>query len=245
MTVVKWSEIEQECREYRSGFVATFQRYEGDSTDEKDKQGRVVKVTVSSFAQHMGIPEATFRGWIAKSKGAGAKVPPQRLEIALRHATPAEKERVIREAIVSDPKVAFEAVADIARKRDWRPDEIGLAVDNIRDRKLPEKFKEQLVSGKAEPIATNREGQRGWLPSTTERVVRSTETEFDGLIAYSKAAKALRDLTGFKVNNVLARADELALGHMAEDLPSYVTYLERLLAEVHRRRSGLRVVTEA
>lgn len=62
--MIAWADIEAECGNYREGFVAVFRRYEGQATDEKDAQGRTVKVTVTSFARHMRIPPETFRGWV-------------------------------------------------------------------------------------------------------------------------------------------------------------------------------------
>ncbi len=63
---IKWSQIEAECGGYRAGFVATFRKYENLPTDEKDGQGRTVKVTVATFARHVGIPDPTFRSWVKK-----------------------------------------------------------------------------------------------------------------------------------------------------------------------------------
>lgn len=81
---VKWDQITAECDGYRAGFVAVFRKYEGHATDETDAQGRIVKVSQSSFARHVGIPERTFNGWVGQ---AGGGRPPERdrtLE-ALRH----------------------------------------------------------------------------------------------------------------------------------------------------------------
>jgi hypothetical protein len=61
---IKWSEIEAECGDYRAGFVSVFRKYEGQETDEKDRYDRPVKVTIASFARHMGIKEGTFRDWV-------------------------------------------------------------------------------------------------------------------------------------------------------------------------------------
>jgi hypothetical protein len=61
--VIKWSQIEAETEGYREGFVAVFRKYEGQETDERDESNRVVKVTMASFARHMGIPQRTFFDW--------------------------------------------------------------------------------------------------------------------------------------------------------------------------------------
>jgi hypothetical protein len=66
---VQWAQIEAECDGYRAGFVAVFRKYEGQSTDEKDAQGRIVKVTASSFALHMGVAITTFKGWMKQIDG--------------------------------------------------------------------------------------------------------------------------------------------------------------------------------
>jgi len=62
--MVAWCDIIAECGNYKTGFVATFRRYEGEPTDERDARGRVVKVTRTSFAEHMGIPVNTFHRWV-------------------------------------------------------------------------------------------------------------------------------------------------------------------------------------
>lgn len=116
MNAIDWSVIEAECGDYRAGFVATFRKYEGQPTDEKDARGRVVKVTATAFARHMGIPEGTFRDWLRLDRGA--RDPERRT--AGRAVT--DVRRVFRddpltaaEAIVNDP--AALAAVDRARER--------------------------------------------------------------------------------------------------------------------------------
>jgi ParB-like chromosome segregation protein Spo0J len=64
--ILNWQALDEEISATgaRDGLVAVFREYEGQETDEKDDQGRTVKVTARSFAEHMGIPYETFRGWI-------------------------------------------------------------------------------------------------------------------------------------------------------------------------------------
>jgi hypothetical protein len=79
--VIRWAEIEAEVGNYREGFVTTFRKYEGQATDEKDAQGRTVKVTVSSFARHMKIPVPTFRAWTKRATSTPVVPPERRLRI--------------------------------------------------------------------------------------------------------------------------------------------------------------------
>lgn len=105
-TEVKWSEIEAECGDYRAGFVSIFKKYEGQLTDEKDKQGRVVKVTAASFSRHMGIPRQTFDRWLkrdARPRHYGVDRP----RLAREHAqrmTKSEKAELAAE-ILAEPEV--------------------------------------------------------------------------------------------------------------------------------------------
>lgn len=66
--MITWDQITAECEGYRAGFVAVYEKYKGQTTDERDKSDRVVKVTVSSFARHMGIAETTFKRWVKGAK---------------------------------------------------------------------------------------------------------------------------------------------------------------------------------
>lgn len=67
--MITWTEITAECGNYRDGFVGVFRKYEGELTDERDGQGRRVKVTASTFARHFGIEPKTFLRWVAKQEG--------------------------------------------------------------------------------------------------------------------------------------------------------------------------------
>jgi hypothetical protein len=67
--MISWNDIAAECGNYKSGFVAVFRKYEGQSTDEHDAYGRVVKVTQASFARHIGIDPSTFGRWVKQEMG--------------------------------------------------------------------------------------------------------------------------------------------------------------------------------
>jgi hypothetical protein len=60
--ILNWQSLDEEISASRDGLVAVYREYEGQETDETDNQGH--PVTARSFAEHMGIPYETFRGWI-------------------------------------------------------------------------------------------------------------------------------------------------------------------------------------
>jgi hypothetical protein len=119
MSTVRWSQIEAECGDFRDGFVATFRKYEGQDTDERDARGLVVKVTMSSFARHVGIPEQTFLRWV---KGTGSSVIyPSDADAGYRGALsrtrnlPPERKAELARELLAEPEVAehiFDAIED-------------------------------------------------------------------------------------------------------------------------------------
>lgn len=65
--MVSWSDLitkhDMIHLDYRQGVVALFREYEGQETDKKVR-GKIVTVTVASFARHMKIKEQTLRDWV-------------------------------------------------------------------------------------------------------------------------------------------------------------------------------------
>ena len=109
---IAWGDIVAECGNYRDGFVAIFRRYEGQPTDEKDGQGRTVKVTTKSFARHLGIDAETFRRWVLKSSGLSVSPQPRShgglvsdVRRAARHAPDA-----VVAGIMSAPESTVDAI---------------------------------------------------------------------------------------------------------------------------------------
>lgn len=134
MTEIRWVDIEAECGDFRAGFVATFKKYEGQPTDEKDKAGRRVKVQVASFARHVGIPERTFRDWVEQNGGdrrdrAGQDL--RRARSSIKRMSPAElieiaeeAEEAVEEAVETGSIAAAEAAElreKAAQKRKRKP----------------------------------------------------------------------------------------------------------------------------
>jgi hypothetical protein len=118
--MITWSEIETECGDYREGFVSIFRKYEGQPTDEKDAKGRTVKVTMSSFARHAGIPETTFRQWLSAAR---AVLPEERIQkdairarSDIRRLPPEEKAKLAAE-LISEPDVAEQVVSQPETRR--------------------------------------------------------------------------------------------------------------------------------
>lgn len=108
---IRWSDIEAECGNYRDGFVAVFRKYEGEPTDEKDGQGRTVKVSVESFARHFGFDPKAFRRWVRAGVDA-RPAPVERAQMDVRRARSVVRNQpeVVVEAIMEAPEATQDAI---------------------------------------------------------------------------------------------------------------------------------------
>jgi len=114
---VSWSQIESECGNFREGFVATFRKYEGQDTDERDASNRIVKVTVRSFARHTAIPESTFQDWVRATYAHTSPEKQAKRDVTLARSNvrrlPTEQKAEMARELLADPEVAEQIADDI------------------------------------------------------------------------------------------------------------------------------------
>lgn len=109
--MITWDQITAECGGYKAGFVAVFRKHEGELTDAKDGQGRTVKVTLNSFAEHVGIARSTFRMWVGTYQRGAARHPgtsrtgQMGRQIAKSPAVSVDDKIGMLDDLTSDPKV--------------------------------------------------------------------------------------------------------------------------------------------
>jgi hypothetical protein len=185
--MVTWDQITAECDGYRAGFVAVFRKYEGEPTDEKDGQGRTIKVTAASFARHNGIGERSFQRWVKEAGAtASSRQGPARTGQMARQAVKSEKVPVqdkvgMLEDLTSDPKVL----------RAWR--------EQRAPKVTPEHVKhvEAVVDAFTAPLA--QAAGRLQVPMWADRIkdiakgLGELELEPDDLRALDAAVKRLSD----------------------------------------------------
>lgn len=101
--MITWDQIEAECGDFRQGFVSAFRKYEGQETDERDKYRKVVKVTMASFARHMGIDEDTFARWCGNRKENTRNVRVISEPVVKPQETPPEPPQTVEEPETPEP----------------------------------------------------------------------------------------------------------------------------------------------
>jgi transposase-like protein len=151
---ISWAEIEAECGGFRDGFVATFRKYEGQDTDEKTAQGRTVKVTIASFARHMGIHKDTLNWWIRKSEGRAAR-PTERTAVdrvrqGARNLPSEEKAAIVDELVEADPVVAAAASRALEKRNAELPK------PRARERTKSDRYSDALTAMRAADTALDR-----------------------------------------------------------------------------------------
>lgn len=143
--MITWDAITAECDGYRAGFVAVFRKYEGEPTDERDAQGRTVKVTLSSFAEHVGIPRQTFDRWVKNAK---------------RSVTSSQRDRMegrLGRRVAKNPNVAVE-------------DKVGMLGDLMSDPKVLRAYREQQAPTVSEADA---KAAAAFAKAVTDPIARS------------------------------------------------------------------------
>lgn len=118
---IPWSLIEAEAGGYKAGFVAIFRKYEGQATDERDGAGRVVKVTVASFARHFGIDRLVFDGWVRRDEGrtqSPSRTNEETTKRVLRSVTRNNPEAVIQAIMEAPESVSDRIFHEVKLRRD-------------------------------------------------------------------------------------------------------------------------------
>jgi hypothetical protein len=172
--LIRWSEIEAEAQGFRQGLVALFRKYEGQPTDQKDGQGRVVKVTPRSFAEHMGIGEKTFRIWLRKSE-TGSDL----LKEQAKQKTQEIERWHIRRAARQQPQAIVEAVSEL-------PEEAQQQI-------VRELHKKQLARAGADFSEAGRKARQAATSEQLEPLRRSLNA-MKVLATLEQAADELRNL---------------------------------------------------
>jgi hypothetical protein len=152
---IAWADIIAETGNYRDGFVAIFRKYEGLPTDEKDAVGRAIKVTVNSFAGHLGIAERTFARWVKGSSATRANHPRSANDLGrdVKRAAVAAPSAVV-DGIMAAPQETQDAILNelLDRRADALP--FGGEVPKVPGEDDPTKVAVQIRSLCATSLAT-------------------------------------------------------------------------------------------
>lgn len=118
-------------------------------------------------------------------------------------------------------------LAALAEEKEWTRDELRVALQNIKDPKVADDWKEALLRGEAEPIAT-RDGEPAILTDTIAR--RLHEAKRNNLkIPLWEALEKLARLRQYDPAAVAQQMKPKDLEHLRRELPGDIDWLRKML----------------
>lgn len=214
---ITWAEIEAEADDlgFRERLVALYRKHEGKATDEKDGQGRTVKVTQRSFAIHMGIGEDSFRRWVKQIQHGAGSAPDSTNQLLQRARYVAKRapDQLVEAISELDP----EAAADLIEN----------ALHATGHKYLAEELRDQEFNRKLPPLRDVNEADR--------KAIRAANRE--ALEPLNNALESLKHV--FLADQIDEITDEIRKGHFTEEERSAIqAATDRLvlaLMEIHIR----------
>lgn len=142
--------------------------------------------------------------------------------------------------LASAPKEARAPLAKAADKRRWSRDVTALAVKNLKDERVPEETKREILEGTADPVVVREDGQFAVPPEVVSRQIKEMEAN-DAMLAFLRALEALSRARLFRVDAILQPATGEVLDRWAKELPGDIGFLQEVL-DAARDRGKLRIV---
>jgi hypothetical protein len=142
--------------------------------------------------------------------------------------------------LASAPREARAPLAKAADRRGWSRDATALAVRNLKDDRVPEEHKREMLEGKADPVVVREDGQFAVPPEVVSRQIKEMEAN-DAMLAFLRVLEALGKARLFRVEAILQPATGDVLDRWAKELPGDIAFLQEVL-EGARDRGKLRVV---
>lgn len=142
--------------------------------------------------------------------------------------------------VAAAPKEAWTPLVKAADRRGWSRDATAQAVRNLKDDRIPEERKREILDGKADPVVVTSQGEFAVSPDVVSRQIKEMESN-DAMLAFLRALEALGRARLFRVEAILQPATGDVLDRWAKELPGDIAFLQEVL-EGARDRGKLRVV---
>jgi len=144
--------------------------------------------------------------------------------------------------IAAAPHAAWEPLVSAAGKRGWSRDATRLAVQNLKDDRIPREHKARLLAGKADPVVITPEGEAAVPADVVSRQIRDMAAN-DAVLALERALEGLAKLRLFSISAIVKTAGGDRLDRVIKDVPRYVSFLEEVFDAAKKERRNLQVVS--
>lgn len=133
------------------------------------------------------------------------------------------------------PKSQWVPVLEAAEKRGWDNSTVRLAVKNLKDPKIPQKLKNDIVAGKADPLVTTNGGELAFpIEAIKTRVAAATKE--DAALALLKVEETLVKIEKFSAKQIISELDAEQAQRIVDEMPEHISFLDKLLSEAKTAR---------
>ena len=146
----------------------------------------------------------------------------------------------LAEVASADP-AEQDSLIEAVGERGWSRDVTRLAVQNLKDDRIPDQQKQELLSGKIDPVVITPDGEMAVPATVIGKRIRDIQKN-DALLQLEKSLEQLAKLRMFDVNAIVSTAGQPRVQRLVEELPGYIDFLGRVLREARSEGRKLKVV---
>ena len=128
-----------------------------------------------------------------------------------------------------------------AESRGWSRDATAQAVRNLKDDRVPDRHKRQILEGGADPVVVTPEGQMAVAPDVIGKQIREMEAN-DAVLALERSLEALAKLRLFRPEAIMETMGEPRRARLIDEMPGYIEFLETILRKAKNTKK-LKVVS--
>ena len=146
----------------------------------------------------------------------------------------------IEEVAKADP-IDQEPLVHAADKRKWSRDVTRLAVQNLKDARIPSDRKQAILNGKADPVVVTTDGQLAVPADVVGKRLRDLK-ENDIQLQLDRGLEQFAKLRMSNPKAITGAIEQRRMQRLIEELPGYIDFLNDLLSEMKRESRKLAVV---
>ena len=129
----------------------------------------------------------------------------------------------------AEPK-NWEPLVKAADQRGWTRDVTAQAVQNLRDDRIPDRQKRDILKGEADPVVVTPDGQFAVPPDIVGKQRREMAFN-DAVLAMERALEALARLRLFRPDAIVGTIGQPRLARLVREIPGDMAFLQELLDE--------------
>ena len=139
------------------------------------------------------------------------------------------------------PKEKWQPLASAAEKRNWSTDATALAARNLKDDRIPEQHKRDILKGKADPVVVTADGQFAVPADVIGRQLREMEAN-DAVFALERALEHLAKLRLFRPEAIVGTVGRERLQRLIKELPEDIAFMEEVVVAARKQSRKMEVV---